>query len=128
MLASQPRAAAPNKRSINWRRDVVELEAASSSTVDFVFGGKTSFKLYSVLAHRAAFPKNSFGVSELLRRQIFVNRGCGFATVTHCTHDEIGAAHKVSAGEHARHTGHLVGINYHAAPIIDLDLVRIAGG
>ena len=54
---------------------------------------------------------------------------CGsFATITHSAHDQIGAANEVAAGEYTGDTGHLIFVDDHAAPLIDVDFVGITGG
>ena len=56
-----------------------------------------------------------------------MNAGGGFAVVACGTHDPVGAADEIAAGEYAGGAGHLAFIHDRAAPFVDLDFVGVAG-
>src|ERR1043166_865013 len=57
-----------------------------------------------------------------------MDAGGGFASITHGMDDETGAANGVTAGENARHTGHLVFVGNECAPVVDSNAGEIAFG
>ena len=56
-----------------------------------------------------------------------MNAGSGFATVAHGAPNR-GATNEIAANEDAGNTGHLIFVDYHTAPFVDLDFVGVTGG
>src|SRR5438552_14450662 len=49
----------------------------------------------------------------------------GFATIAHSAHNKIRTANKIATGEYTWDTGHLISVDDHAAPLVDVDFVGI---
>ena len=115
------------------------IVTTDSTTASIAILGAASGQRFPGVGERFLNSSSSFGMrgghrkrkalallTQFLRRQILVNASRSFAAVAHSAHDQVGTAHEIASSEDTRHAGHLVGVDNHPTPSVDLDVVRIA--